>query len=87
MLNLQQLATFVVVAQLSSFTRAAAELGNSQSSVTTQIQALERELGVPRLERSKFSKTVTLTERGRCILRYAGRLLALAEETRAAIRS
>ncbi len=85
MLSLHQLATFLTVARRSSFTRAAADLGQSQSSVTTQIQALERELGAPLFERTKFSKTVSLTDEGRRVLKYAGKMLALAEETKAAV--
>ena len=86
MLDLQKLETFRVVAQTHNFTRAAVELGYSQSSVTGHIQALERELGAPLFERYRFSRTVVLTKVGRCTLEYARRLLALAEETRAAVQ-
>ncbi|HEV2199931.1 MAG TPA: LysR family transcriptional regulator [Bryobacteraceae bacterium] len=84
MLDLQKLKTFRMVAATNSFTRAAAELGYSQSSVTTQIKALERELGAPLFDR--FAKKVALTEVGQKTLEYAGRLLALADETKAAVR-
>jgi DNA-binding transcriptional LysR family regulator len=83
-LDLLKLKTFLVVAATSSFTRAGAELGYSQSSVTTHIQSLERELGVPLFDR--FGKKVMLTEIGRQMLEYANRLLALAEEAKAAVR-
>ena len=43
--DLRRLKTFLLVAATNSFTRAAAKLGYSQSSVTTHIQGLERELG------------------------------------------
>jgi DNA-binding transcriptional LysR family regulator len=82
-LDLLKLKTFRVVAATSSFTRAGAELGYSQSSVTTHIQSLERELGVPLFDR--FGKKVILTEIGREMLDYANRLLALAEEAKAAV--
>ena len=72
-----------MVALTNSFTRAAIELGYSQSSVTTQIKALERELGAPLFDR--FTKKVALTEVGQRMLEYAGRLLALADETKAAV--
>jgi DNA-binding transcriptional LysR family regulator len=85
MLDLQKLETFRVVALTHNFTRAAVELGYSQSSVTGHIQALERELGTPLFERYRFSRTVVLTRAGERTLEYAGRLLALAEETRAAV--
>ncbi len=84
MLDLQKLKTFRMVAVTNSFTRAAAELGYSQSSVTTQIKALERELGAPLFDR--FAKKVALTEVGQKTFEYAGRLLALADETKAAVR-
>ncbi len=85
MLDIQKLETFRVVAMRNNFTRAAAELGYSQSSVTGHIKALERELGAPLFLRSKFSRTVVLTDVGHRTLEYAGRLLALADETKEAV--
>jgi DNA-binding transcriptional LysR family regulator len=84
MLDLLKLKTFLVVAATSSFTRAAAQLGYSQSSITTHIQSLEHELGVSLFER--FGRKVLLTEIGRQMLDYANRLLALAEEAKVAAR-
>jgi DNA-binding transcriptional LysR family regulator len=86
MLDLRKLQTFQVAAATSNFTRAAAELGCCQSSVTVHIKALEDELGVPLFERCRFTKTVKLTEMGRQMLEYSHKLLKLAEETTAAIR-
>jgi DNA-binding transcriptional LysR family regulator len=86
MLDLQQIESFRMVARTHNFTRAAAELGYSQSSVTLHVKALERELGTALLERHRFSKTVELTEAGRRTLDYAERLLALADETKAAAK-
>jgi DNA-binding transcriptional LysR family regulator len=85
MLDLKQLETFQTVARTNSFTRAAEELGYSQSSVTGHIKALERELGAPLFDRSRFSKSIALTEVGQLTLQYTARLLALAEETKAAV--
>jgi DNA-binding transcriptional LysR family regulator len=84
MLDLQQIQSFRMVALMHNFTRAAAELGYSQGSVTLHVKALERELGVALLKRYRFSKTVELTEVGRRTLDYAERLLTLADETKAA---
>jgi len=86
MLDLQHLETFCVVTDTSNFTRAAARLGCSQSTVTMHIRALERELGAPLFVRDRSSKTVVLTEVGKRILRYAGRVLALVKEAEAAVR-
>jgi len=84
-LDLQKLKTFQAVAETSSFTKAAVELGCSQSSVTAHIQALEKELGAPLFDRT--SKRISLTGAGRQTLKYAGRILALASEAKAAVHS
>jgi len=86
MLDLRKLRTFRMVASANSFTRAAVELGCSQPNVTAQIKALERELGAPLFERYRFTKKVVLTELGRRAFEYSGRLLALADEIRSALR-
>jgi len=86
MLELQHLETFCVVTDTNNFTRAAARLGCSQSTVTMHIRALERELGAPLFVRDRSSKTVVLTEVGKRIFRYAGRVLALVNEAQAAVR-
>jgi DNA-binding transcriptional LysR family regulator len=87
MLDLLKLESFRMVANTRSFTRAAAELGYSQSSVTAHVQALEREVGAPLFERQRFSREIALTGIGRRTLEYASRLLALAQETSIAIHS
>lgn len=84
MLDLLKLETFRVAAATNNFTRAAAELGCCQSTVTVHIKELERELGVRLFERCRFSKKVILTEAGRRTLEYASRLFTLADETKAA---
>ena len=45
--QLAELAAFVSVAQERSFTRAAAKLGITQSSLSHTIRRLEGKLGVP----------------------------------------
>ena len=82
-LDMRQLHTFRVVAITKNFTRAAAELGCCQSTVTVHIRALERELGISLFERSRSSRRVVLTEQGTRALEYAQRLLALANEVKA----
>ena len=44
-MELKNINTFLRVAELNSFTKAANELGYSQSTVTIQIKQLESELG------------------------------------------
>ncbi len=82
-MDLRQLATFRVVAQMLSFHRAAAQLNYVQSSVSAQIQTLEEELGVKLFDR--LGKRVVLTEVGQQLLQYAEKILTLTEEARTAI--
>jgi DNA-binding transcriptional LysR family regulator len=82
-MELRQLVTFQTVATTLSFTRAAAMLNYAQSSVTAQIQALEEELGVPLFDR--LGKRVVLTDAGHQLLRYADKLLNLADEARGVV--
>lgn len=68
-MDMKYLNTFIYTAELNSFTKAAEKLGYSQSTVSFQIKQLESELGVALFER--INHTVTLTEKGAEILRYA----------------
>ena len=83
---LERLATFRVVASTGHFTSAAVQLGYSQATVTVHIKGLESQLGVTLFERCRFSRNIVLTEAGRRALDYAVRLLALAEETKMALK-
>ncbi|MBQ5676877.1 MAG: LysR family transcriptional regulator, partial [Lachnospiraceae bacterium] len=65
-MEIKNLDTFIQVAELSSFTKAADKLGYSQSTVSFQIKQLETELGAQLFER--INHTVSLTERGKEIL-------------------
>jgi DNA-binding transcriptional LysR family regulator len=82
-MELRQLITFQTVANTLSFTRAAALLNYAQSSVTAQIQALEEELGVLLFDR--LGKRVVLTDAGQQLLKYADKLLSLADEARGVV--
>ena len=83
---LERLATFRVVASTGHFTSAAVQMGYSQATVTVHIKALENQLGVTLFERCRFSRNIVLTQAGRRALEYAVRLLALAEETKMALK-
>ena len=82
-MELRQLETFRAVARELSFSRAAAGLGYVQSSVSTQVAALERELGVPLFDR--LGRRIALTEAGTVMLDYSERLLDLAREAGEAV--
>ena len=77
------MGTFRAVARELSFSRAAAGLGYVQSSVSSQVAALERELGVPLFDR--LGRRIALTEAGAVMLEYAERLLDLAWEAGEAV--
>ncbi len=83
-MDLHTLRTFQVAARTLSFTQAAAALHYAQSSVTAQMKALEEAVGVPLFDR--VGNRLRLTEPGARLQGYAARLLALAEEARAAVR-
>jgi DNA-binding transcriptional LysR family regulator len=82
-MELRQLNTFRMVAHALNFSRAAIALNYVQSSVTTQIQALEEELGTRLFDR--LGKRVVLTEAGERFLHYAEKILELVEEARSVV--
>lgn len=82
-LELDLLRVFVTVVDSGGFTRAAECLHSTQSTVSQQIRRLEERLATPLLIRD--TRRVGLTERGELFLGYARRLLALSEETLAAL--
>ena len=82
-MELRNLITFIHVAELESFTKAAVQLGYSQSTISFQIRQLEDELGCLLFER--INHTVTLTEQGRELVSYAHRVRALTEDFKEAL--
>ena len=77
-MELRNLITFIHVAELGSFTKAAEQLGYSQSTISFQIKQLEDELNCLLFER--INHTITLTERGRELVSYAHQVRALTED-------
>lgn len=77
-MDIKNLNTFIQVAELNNFTKAAEKLGYSQSTVSFQIRQLEEELNAQLFER--INRTVLLTERGREVLKYAHQISKLAED-------
>ena len=85
MLSLHQLTCFLATYEHGSLTAAAEELGYAQPSVSEQIRALEKSLGVPlfrRVGRGVVPTTVADTLRP-----HAERVLAAVEDTRRAVQS
>lgn len=78
------LRAFLETADSGALSRAAAQLGLSQPSLTAQIQRLERHLGVELFDR--HGRGVRLTDAGRALYPRARRLLDELRETEDAVR-
>src|SRR5690606_5396026 len=81
-LDLDQLHTFVTIADTGSFTRAAEEVHRTQSAGSMPTRRLEERIGKPLFV--KDGRANRLTEEGERLLAYARRLLRLNRETLAA---
>lgn len=84
-MELRQLITFTKVTQLKSYLKAAENLGYAQSTITTQIQLLEKELGIKLFER--IGRSMELTAKGLIFLEYAEKIVNLSEEAKDAVRN
>ncbi|GEL18508.1 LysR family transcriptional regulator [Pseudonocardia asaccharolytica] len=82
-MTLQQLAYFVAVANVRSFTRAAEQVGVAQPTLSRQLKALEDDLGAPLINRGRGE--LGLTPAGEAVLPLARRMLADAESARTAV--
>jgi DNA-binding transcriptional LysR family regulator len=78
--QLQQLSSFVAVAEVRHFTRAAETLRVAQPSLSKQIRTLEAELGAPLFSRARGN--IALTPAGEALLPLARRILADVETAR-----
>jgi LysR family nitrogen assimilation transcriptional regulator len=82
-MDLRQLAYFVRVVELRSFSKASRELRIAQPALGAQIRKLEREFGTPLFRR--HARGVDPTEAGLTLLRHAQDMLLAAERTRKAM--
>lgn len=81
-MELRVLAYFLAVAREQSMIRAAKSLHLSQPTLSTQLKALEEELGKQLLIRgSKGTRKVTLTEEGMILRKRAEEILSLVQKT------
>ncbi|ODU08858.1 MAG: LysR family transcriptional regulator [Rubrivivax sp. SCN 71-131] len=79
-MDLKQLETFVHVAEMGSFTRAAAYLQLAQPALSRQVRALEVEMRQTLLQRN--GRGVTLTEGGKRLLAHARGILQQVQRAR-----
>ncbi len=83
-MELSDLRIFRAVVREGGVTRAAERLHRVQSNVTTRIRQIEDDLDTALFIRE--GKRLHLSPAGQVLLGYADRLLALADEARAAVR-
>lgn len=82
-MELRQLEYFVAVVEEANFTRAAERVRVSQSGISAQVRALEKDVGQSLLDRS--GRAVRPTEAGAAMLPYARAALAAASGARFAV--
>ena len=82
-MELRNIRTFIRTAELNSFSRAAEELGYTQSAVTVQIKSLETELDAALFER--IGRGIRLTQKGETFLEYARHMLECEQEAISAV--
>lgn len=83
LLDVDQLRTFVAIAETGSFTRAGEVVHKTQSAVSMQMKRLEERIGKPIFERD--GRASKLTEDGERLLDYARRIVKLNSEALAIV--
>lgn len=76
-MDFKQLRSFVAVVDYRNFSRAAEKLNIAQSSVSTHLSQLEKELGTKLLNRT--TKSIEVTEAGWKVYQYASHILELED--------
>ncbi|MCG6115830.1 MAG: LysR substrate-binding domain-containing protein [Mesorhizobium sp.] len=84
-MDIDQLATFVRVAELGSFSRAALDLQTAQPTLSRQVKKLEEELGVELLYRN--GRGVALTHAGQMLLKSGRDILNEIDNTKREVRA
>ncbi len=82
-MDYDQLTSFLEVAKLQSFSRAAEKIYRTQPAISAQVRLLEQECGEKLFDRS--GKKVLLTPAGEILQRYAQRIIDLNKEALQAI--
>jgi DNA-binding transcriptional LysR family regulator len=81
--ELDWIETFLAVVDRGGFTAASSQVHRSQSRVSAHIAALERELGVQLIDRTR--RPATLTAAGRIFSQHARDIIATVNSARSAI--
>jgi DNA-binding transcriptional LysR family regulator len=85
MLDVRRMRVLREVAAQRSFSAAADKLGYTQSAVSQQIAALEREAGATLIERNP--RGIRLTDAGEALVRHADKILARLAEAEAELEA
>src|SRR2546423_9553308 len=85
MLDVKRMRVLREVAAERSFSAAAQKLGYTQSAVSQQIAALEREAGSTLIERNP--RGIRLTDAGEALVRHADKILARLAEAEAELEA
>lgn len=78
-LDIDQLRTFLAIAELGSFTKAGETVHKTQSAVSMQMRRLEERVAMPIFV--KDGRQSRLTEDGQRLVEYARRMITLNDET------
>lgn len=77
----EHIETFLSIVTCGNITSAAKKLYVSQSTVSSRIQQLEEELGIPLILRQKGHRNITLTNYGSSFVSIASQWMALWKDT------
>ena len=83
-MDIDEIRTFLAIAELGGFTRAGRRLHRSQPAISRRLGLLEQELGAPLFERLRGR--ARLTEAGRAFLPHAEAALASVKDGQEAVR-
>lgn len=82
-MELRNITSFLKTVEVMSFSKAASELGYSQSAITMQMKQLETELDVKLFDR--INKRIQLTEDGKKFLYYANEIQTITNNAQNAL--
>ena len=83
-MDIDEIQTFVAIADLGGFTQAGLRLHRSQPAISRRLGLLEQELGAPLFDRIRGH--ARLTEAGRAFLPHAEAALAALKDGREAVQ-
>ena len=80
-MNVDNIITYITITETKSLSLAAERLFVSQSTISTRLNALEKELGVNLIERSPGRRTIELTAKGEEFVPVAKQWISLHKDT------